>query len=328
MDVDNDKFPDLPTPEPEPESRKKSALTFGILLIGIVIGLAIGLTLSQIDIINIGGLSATAAGEKTVNYIQNNFLEEGGLTAKLDNVKKEDNFYVVDVSILSGEDVVESTSIYLTKNGKSLFLTGPFDMEEEIYAETEGEAVKSDKPEIQLFVMSFCPFGQQAENGLLPAAKLLGDKIDLQVKYILGVGEDGTYSSLHGPDEGLEDVRQMCIIKYEPSKFWTYIENVNGVIDLSEINEKWKEAAIVAEIDITKIETCVNGEGAELAKADELLAGELGVTGSPTMFINGVRYSGGRSPEEYKAAICAAFNDAPEECAQELSTASGAEGEC
>ena len=37
---------------------------------------------------------------------------------------------------------------------------------------------KSKKPEIKFFVMSFCPFGNQAEAGLKAVAELLGDKVN------------------------------------------------------------------------------------------------------------------------------------------------------
>lgn len=44
---------------------------------------------------------------------------------------------------------------------------------------------KKEKPEVKFFVMSFCPFGNQAEAGLKPVAQLLGDKVDWQPVYIV-----------------------------------------------------------------------------------------------------------------------------------------------
>jgi len=59
------------------------------------------------------------------------------------------------------------------------------------------------------------------------------------------------------------------------------------------------------------------------------LAEQYGVTGSPTLIINGVEYSGSRSSEAYKQAICDAFTTAPSECSQTLSeTSSTATGGC
>lgn len=44
---------------------------------------------------------------------------------------------------------------------------------------------KQKKPNLKLFVMSFCPFGNQAETGLKPVAELLGDKFDFEPHYIV-----------------------------------------------------------------------------------------------------------------------------------------------
>jgi len=54
---------------------------------------------------------------------------------------------------------------------------------------------------------------------------------------------------------------------------------------------------------------------------------EAGAQGSPTMLINGVEttvvYQYGDS-EAYKQVICSAFNNAPSECTQVLTTATSA----
>lgn len=47
------------------------------------------------------------------------------------------------------------------------------------------EPKKQKNPRVDFFVMSFCPFGNQAEDGLAPVAKLLGDKVDWRPHYIV-----------------------------------------------------------------------------------------------------------------------------------------------
>lgn len=49
----------------------------------------------------------------------------------------------------------------------------------------EFTAKKSAKPQLKFFVMSFCPFGNQAEDGLEPVYQLLKDKVDWQPRYIV-----------------------------------------------------------------------------------------------------------------------------------------------
>lgn len=45
-------------------------------------------------------------------------------------------------------------------------------------------AEKTDKPEFKFFVMSFCPYGNQAEDIIKPVAQLLGDKATFTPQYI------------------------------------------------------------------------------------------------------------------------------------------------
>jgi hypothetical protein len=47
------------------------------------------------------------------------------------------------------------------------------------------EPEKTDKPEVKFFVMSFCPYGNQAEAGLAPVYQLLKDKVSWQPRYII-----------------------------------------------------------------------------------------------------------------------------------------------
>ncbi len=61
--------------------------------------------------------------------------------------------------------------------GKKLDLTGK--TVEEFAVE------KSARPKVEMFVMSFCPYGNQIEDSFLPVVKLLGDKVDWQPHYIV-----------------------------------------------------------------------------------------------------------------------------------------------
>jgi len=45
---------------------------------------------------------------------------------------------------------------------------------------------KTERPEVKFFVMSFCPYGNNMEDILLPVANLLGEKADIRPQYIFG----------------------------------------------------------------------------------------------------------------------------------------------
>lgn len=46
------------------------------------------------------------------------------------------------------------------------------------------EPSKSDKPDFQFYVMSFCPYGNQMEDLVKPVAELLGNKANIRPQYI------------------------------------------------------------------------------------------------------------------------------------------------
>jgi glutaredoxin len=191
---------------------------------------------------------------------------------------------------------------------------------------------------VDLYVMAFCPYGTQAEAVMKPVVGLLGSKADIRLRYITtvtGTTADSV-NSLHGPAEAQEDIRQICIQKYYPEKLWTYIARFDEACYPASGNTEtqkacWMNASAAAGIDMAKITACASGtEGISLLKADEADSNKNGASGSPTLIINGVTYSGARTPEAYKQAICNSFENVPAECNTTLSTtqATNAAGGC
>lgn len=64
------------------------------------------------------------------------------------------------------------------------------------------EIDKVDTPQLQFFVMSFCPYGNQIETALKPVADLLGDEANIQPQYIFDKidGDLATYCQQRVPD--------------------------------------------------------------------------------------------------------------------------------
>ena len=85
------------------------------------------------------------------------------------------------------------------------------------------------KPTLELFVMSYCPFGVQAEEKIIPIVKELGDKIDFKLQFIAQEkaepsAQDITpFTSLHGYPEVAENIRQLLIAQEYPEKYLDYI---------------------------------------------------------------------------------------------------------
>ena len=192
-------------------------------------------------------------------------------------------------------------------------------------------ATKSAKPVVELFVMSHCPYGTQIEKGILPVVEALGDKIDYELKFC-------TYA-MHSKKELDEQLTQYCVQKEGKDKIHSYLGCF--LEDESKSEECLKESGV----NIANVKSCVASTDKEFAvsagfedkstwsggryplfnvyKEDNE---KYGVGGSPTLIINGEKVSSGRDSAGLLSAICSAFEEAPEECNLELSSASPSPG--
>jgi predicted DsbA family dithiol-disulfide isomerase len=194
-------------------------------------------------------------------------------------------------------------------------------------------AVKDDnKPQIDFFVMSYCPYGNQAEEGIAPVYDLLKGKAVFNPHYVIyanygGGGADycianGQLCSMHGIQELNQDTREICVNKYFGIDSWfKFTLAMNKGCSAQNADSCWENVAKGLGLDVTKIKTCQDKEGEALLKADQVLGDKLGVQGSPSIFIEGTDYNGGRTPEAYKEALCAGFTKQPSECATKLAGA-------
>ena len=132
-------------------------------------------------------ISAKSASEKAVNFINTNLLEPG-MSAKLESVSEKNGMYLMKMSI-AGRDY----DTYITLDGSLLFPSS-FDLDQEIEAQTATpppqDMPKTDKPKVDLYVMSFCPYGNQAEDTMLPVYGALKDNVEWNIHYIVSVAGD------------------------------------------------------------------------------------------------------------------------------------------
>lgn len=260
---------------------------------------------------------------QTIDFL--NSQTGGGV--ELVSVGKSEGFYQVNVSY-QGQEI----PVYVTLDGKNL-VSGLTPIETKTTTPTNTQpaqtnAPKSDKPEVELYVWGYCPYGVQAQGPLAQVANLLGDSANIMIV---------PYHDGHGAYETQQNKIQSCIQELEPSKYWSYAAGFVANIypkcssartedcDLTESTALMK----TLEIDSTKVLACVDSEGDALFAAARQKAQTNGVSGSPTLIINGVIVNTARTAEAYKSAICAAYNNAPAECSTTLdSSAAAAAGNC
>jgi hypothetical protein len=75
--------------------------------------------------------------------------------------------------------------------------------------------LKADKPKVDLYVMSYCPYGTQAEKPFLEVMKIFKDTADIDIKFV--------QYTMHGEKEGKENTRQYCIKTTQKDKFNDYL---------------------------------------------------------------------------------------------------------
>ena len=177
--------------------------------------------------------------------------------------------------------------------------------------------------------MAMCPYGTQAEKGIIPALEALGNKIDFHLRFV-------SYS-MHGKNEIDENTRLYCVQKEAPKKLYDYMKCYLNENDPS----KWESCISEVGIDKSKIDSCISSVDSEFKitelyndkstwnggrypqyNVDKGLNDEYGVRGSPTLVINGQVVKSARDSASYLDTICQAFNNAPEECGTKLSSTS------
>lgn len=137
--------------------------------------------------------------------------------------------------------------------------------------------------ELDLFVMSQCPYGVRAENQIIDLMKLgrLPKDLKINVRYIASE-RNGQIDSLHGSGEWEEDVRQIIIREKYPKKFWKYLEIRNKDYRSS----LWDKAAEEAGIN-PRIFAKYWNFGLEKLKEDIKITEDYNVSGSPTVIWQG-----------------------------------------
>lgn len=277
-------------------------------------------------------MSMEEAKVQTEQYINDNLMAPGSV-ATITSVGKEYGLYKMSVDIGGGQTI----DSYTSPDGRWFFpqaleMNPATDDTTNTNTPVAGaDLPKTDKPVVELFVMSHCPYGTQMEKGILPVANLLKDKIDFQLKFV-------DYA-MHGEKEIKEQLNQYCIITEQETKLNSYLscflEAGDGASCLTKTGiDQRKMNSCVAKADK---EFNVTSRFEDPKKPDwkgsyppiDFFADDnakYGVGGSPTLIINGVESSSNRDSASLLSTICSAFSDAPSECQTELSSATPAPG--
>jgi hypothetical protein len=250
-------------------------------------------------------MPADDAGNKLVGYL--NERTGGGVEYK--STEAMGDLYKVMVSY-QGQEI----PVFITKDGK-YFVQGALPIDAQADNSTPSasntpsqqkpvELPKSDKPKVELFVMTYCPYGTQAEKGIISAFKALGSKIDANIRFV--------HYFMHGDKEEKETYTQICIREEQKDKYLDYLQCFLEAGDSAGCITKTK-------VSQAKLDSCVQNRAKDYYKKDSDLSQKYGVQGSPTLIVNEQEANSGRDSASFLTTICSAFNTAPSaECSKQL----------
>lgn len=295
---------------------RKKALGFFIA----IFALLLTITLSACGTDTVKVISEEEAKTVAESFI-NDYLMMDDTKATATSEGEEYGLYKLSID-LGYDEPVES---YISKDG-SLFFPQALninEIREEDGSLLDGEEMpeievpQTEKPKVELFVMTHCPFGTQMQKGILPVVKLLGDKIDFQQKYV-------DYA-MKGEIELDENLLQYCIDKESPSEFMDYLDcflvegNTEKCLDENVSNQNSINSCVTNTNEEFKITENFNSNvgfrgsfpGFDIHKED---VEKYNVGGSPTLIINETEVQAFRDPASILNLVCSSFTEKPAEC--------------
>ena len=180
----------------------------------------------------------------------------------------------------------------------------------------------SEKQVVELFVMSYCPYGLQMEKGLIPVLDALNDSVVFSVRFC-------SYA-MHGKKEIDEQLLQHCIQEERPDSFIPYLrcflEEGNSSGCLNRTGLAGSELAGC----ISSTDAGYNVSGGYYDRSawlygryppfavDSALNSIYGIYASPTLVVGSSVVSTGRDPKSLLETICSAYSQKPSACSADL----------
>ena len=164
----------------------------------------------------------------------------------------------------------------------------PMNLEELLESRIE----RMGKPALELFVMSYCPFGIEAEESIIPIVKKFKDKIDFKLRFIAKEKDTVShqditpFTSLHGYPEVAENIRQLLIAREYPDQYLDYI-----LCRGKKLNKSWEDCAEKNGINVEQIQRLFDtSEVEKLFRENIKRSAELGIKASPTILVDSHKF--------------------------------------
>lgn len=229
----------------------------------------------------------------------------------------------VAVTINSGEGKPKELKFLLSKDRNTMMRVTKFDLTKDPFAQLMSKIDVTGRPSrgaksAKVVLVNYddfeCPFCSRMHQVLFPEIlKEYGDRVTFIYK-------DDPLDEIH-PWAIHAAVDANCLAAQSVDAYWDFADYIHA--NKSEVDsEKTPGARFAAvdkivlqqgqkhNLDAAKLQACVKAQNEDAVKASMKEAEDLGVNGTPTMFINGQKVDGAVPVAEIRAALDNALKDA------------------
>jgi len=224
---------------------------------------------------------------------------------------------------MEGGEKKQTYDFLLSKDGKTLARMTKLDLTKDPYVEAMKKIDLSGRPtrgskDAKVVVVNFddfeCPFCSRMHQTLFPELlKEYGDRVEFVYK-------DYPLTEIH-PWATHAAVDANCLAAQNNDAYWDFADHIHA--NQREINsEKARDAQFAAldrltleqgqkhNLDQSKLQACVKAQNEDAVKSSMHEAEGVGVTATPTLFVNGQEMDGALPISEMRAALDRALEQA------------------
>jgi len=232
------------------------------------------------------------------------------------------NYDAVTVTI-DGNGKKQDYDFLISKDTKTLVRLVKMDLSKDPYAEvmkkidTTGRPVRGNK-DAKVVAVNFddfqCPFCSKMHQTLFPTLlKEYGDRVAFIYK-------DFPLTEIH-PWATHAAVNANCLAAQNTDAYWEFADymhanqrNINGErgtdAQFSLIDKAAEMQGQKHSLDITKLQACMKAQNQDAIKSSQQEGETLGITATPTMFVNGQEIDGALPIEQIRAVFDSALKEA------------------
>ena len=240
----------------------------------------------------------------------------------------------VSVGIDGGDGKPRNYDFLLSKDRATMLRVTKFDLTKDPFAELMHKIDVSGRPSrgaksAKVVLINFddfeCPFCSRMHETLFPEIlKEYGDRVTFIYK-------DDPLSEIH-PWAIHAAVDANCLAAQSGDAYWDFADYIHA--NKQEVDSEHTPGARFAaldkmtmlqgqkhSLDAGKLESCVKNQNEDAVRASMKEADDLGINGTPAIFINGQKLDGAVPISEVRAVLDAALKDAGESVPQHLPSA-------